>query len=237
LGHKGEARDTIPKTLLYNNSTYFKNKYDEMDGSELNEEISLIDVKPAIFDLVIQCFICKNFTLEHDANISKAGEIGIILEIVELSLELGFPDPGDAAIAHLKSILISSRSALTSNHVRRAYRLPDSHPIQKLFAKAAIQAYMRRDRHYDMAGVDRDEDVNFPDNDLDEARARSIFGLGMHFRYIRERRTIKGFKMDLAEAMDEVTSNADKRLVSRSRRHQELETVYKDPLTGEQWSP
>jgi len=192
---------------------------------------------PTIFDLAIQALVCKNFTLEHDPNITKSDEIGIILEIIELSQYLGLPDPGAATIPHLTAILTNTRIALTTSHLRRAYRFPNEHPVQKLFTKAIIQQFMRRDVSLDVEGKDEEEDDCFPDDHLDYARVQGMFGIGMRFRYIRERRSIKQFKRDLADAMDEVTSAKEQRPVNFGKKRHEVLTWYKDPLTGEQWSP
>jgi len=238
LGPEREVCNDIPRKVLYENSAFFRNKYDNFDGSEINEEIALPDINPRIFDLAIQCLYCKDFTLEVDADLSVEKEITLLIDLVDQSIKLGFPDPGQPLVSHLRQLLIMKRRALTTTHIQRAYALEANHSIQKLFAQAAIQQYMRRDREYDEP--EEGEEYCYPDDDLDDAHAARDFDYGMRFRYIREFRSIAAFKNDLVYAVNDVLTASDEQVNWANRktnRPQQKMTVYQDPLDGTTWSP
>jgi hypothetical protein len=224
--------------VLYENSSFFRTRYDALDGSEVSEQIILPDVNPRVFDLALQTLYCKKFSLELDVGLSTEKEITLLLDLVELSIMLGFPDPGLPVVDHTRFLLVEKRRALTTTHIQRAYTLEANHPIQKLFVQAAIQQYMRRDREYDQP--DEGEEYCYPDDDLDDAHADYDFDYGMRFRYIREFRSITAFKTDLMYAVNDVLTASEEQVIwgsKKTNRPQQRMTVYQDPLDGTTWVP
>lgn len=235
-------RTNIPRSLLYESSPYFQKLYDNfMTSGEDDEVIRLPHIKTEIFDLAFQMLVTKDFAIENASNMDAEEQLNVILSMVLVSLELGFPDPSDQAVKHLTTILFDhNRYALTSRMIRLAYRkLPRGNPIQKVFSKVVVQQWIRRDKVRDDDDKNN-ESVRYPDPDerLTEAEYNGYFGINNRFRYIAEVNSISAFKQDLLGAVGEVHENMLKKVVpgSKGGKKNVKTSFLVDPINGEEWA-
>ena len=130
LGPEEELRDTIPKKTLREYSTYFSNHYKTAKAEEWEDNVvRLPEINQQLFDLAIQCLVCKKFTLEFDPNRSKSSDIGIILELVFLIDILGLPDLSELITAKLQEIIIDDYIVLRCKYIKRAFELDEGYSI------------------------------------------------------------------------------------------------------------
>jgi hypothetical protein len=241
LGPEEELRDTIPKKILYENSSFFNDHYDTVEAEDWKDDtVKLPDVDPQLFDLAIQCLVSKDFTLEPDPVRSKSSEITILLDLMSLAAMLGLPDPSEPINKQLRDILINDRRALRRMHIRKAFRLDDKHGIQELFVKAVVREYMQtRSSRLNSDEIDTEDTGDTDDDDDDEERYRDgahrAFQAKYRFSFQKELSTIRAFKHQLLEEQDNVL-NSGKKFVARSGtrlRNVIYSTKYADPLDGE----
>jgi hypothetical protein len=96
-----------------------------------------------LFDLAMQWSCCKNIQIDTTRcnNVSKQMEQ--IMSLVLFAEKAGVKDLSAGMVKHLKPLILelrSERSELNSHHIRTAETLPSPHPIQKLFAEAAMRS-------------------------------------------------------------------------------------------------
>lgn len=240
LGPEEELRDTIPKKTLREYSTYFSDHYKTAEAEEWEDDVvRLPDIDPQLFDLAIQCLVCKNFTLEFDPNRSKSSDIGIILELVFLIDMLGLPDLSEPITAKLREIIIDDRTVLRRKHIKRAFELDEGHSIQKLFVQAVVCEYMKTrgnaaNRHeIDVQDTD-EEDEEIKHRDMAH---RSFYFLN-RFAFQKQFETIRAFKFQLLEEQDNILRGSEKVLVrsGTSKKHAVYNTTYHDPLDNKGFS-
>lgn len=234
LGPEEVLRNTIPRKVLYENSSFFRNHYDKAEEEE-DDTVRLPNVDPQMFDLAIQCLVAKGFTLEHDCNRSKAFEITVLLDLMFLTVTLGLPDPSEAVVEKLRDILVAERRALKHKHMKRAFELEDGHSIQGLFVQAVVSEFMKtRENRSNRDSIDTDTD----DED-DESRFRDAahrhFTYKNGFRFQKEFKTIRAFKLQLLEEQNNVLESGRKKLLRSATKLREAiyTTEYTDPLDEE----
>jgi hypothetical protein len=212
---------------LCSSSGFFQDHFDRVSAGEVDDKpIKLPEVHPQLFDLVIQCLVCKNLTLQPGLGKSKA--ISVLLDVIFVALKLGFPDPGKAVVNLIRTILISNRGALRRTHVQKSFTLRRGHEIQKLFVKAAVQEYMK---------VSNDDDSvdEIPSSDEDPRDdAHLAFTQGLGFRFHGEVESNHAFKSMLRREQDIILKSAAVVEVKRGSAKKPAITsrAYTDPLDG-----
>ena len=222
--------------MLAENSSYFKDLFEQQANAEAYDDtLKLPDVNPDLFDLAVQCLVTKTIALQADVARSASQEISILLDLVFLMLKFGFPDPGEAAVSHMRGVLINKRTALKNQHIRRAYTLPDGHPVCDLFCQAVVRQYMmstyNRSRD-NLRNDDSDEDED--DDDLTPAQA-AAYRNGFEYKPVLN--SILAFKHDIQDAQDKVLKEGfiiKVTKVATKRSPQQTERWYRDPLDDDE---
>lgn len=195
-------------------------------------ELTLPDVAPATFELLVQWVICDNIELDSGPN---EEHITSILNLISAAIKLRIPSVGSLItrmVSKLKAILSRDRLALKGSHIRAAYGLEENGSgIQGLFILASVRLFLQcKDDNSAVSHFKDDED-----EDMTPARKTAYSGSQSGFAFYREMKHFPEFKEKLWDYAYECIKSRETAKRNPKSRSNVLVTLYTDPLTTERF--
>ena len=194
-------------------------------------KLTVPDVMPETFDLLLQWVICGNIELETGPNEER---ITSILKLIAAAIKLTAPSLGSLTSSmesNLRHILSRDRLALKSSHIRAAYDLEkNGEDIQELFICASVRLFLQYKDDSPASPFKDDEDEN-----MTAAQQAAYSGSGFVFH--REMKLYPQFKEQLWYHVHVcLKSRENEKRRPRRRDNPELcVAVFTDPLDSQRF--
>ena len=191
------------------------------------------DNDEALFNLAIQWRGCKNIEIDTSHYWSRSQRFDMIINLVIFARRYGLVGLGADMVKHLKPLILKQRSVLLGRHIREAEKLVSPHPIQELFAQAAVKSRLEfkvDPNHRDM-NTSFSSSYSEDDAGMDEAH-RAAYA-GNNWVYESVSKTCPRFKEAVMDLAMEAWSKRDTKK-GRVGKTNMLVTHVVDPLDGGQ---